>query len=122
LRFLHSISSLSIRHIKISLTCPLPNPIVETISVEVENLSDEEIIEKLTAVKGIGRWSAQMVLIFSMNRPNVLPLGDTGFKRVVKISYNLGPSPSEEEIKKIAEAWRPYRSIASWYMWQTVNK
>lgn len=88
----------------------------------IENLSDEEIIEKLTAVKGIGRWSAQMVLIFSMNRPDVLPLGDAGFKRAVKINYNLDPSPSEEEIKKIAEAWRPYRSIASWYMWQTVNR
>lgn len=87
-----------------------------------ENLSDEEVIEKLTAVKGIGRWSAQMLLIFSMNRPDVLPLGDACFRRAVKISYGLGSDPSGEEIERIAESWRPYRSIASWYMWQTVNK
>ncbi len=87
-----------------------------------ENLSDEEVIEKLTAVKGIGRWSAQMLLIFSMNRPDVLPLGDAGFRKAVNIIYGLRSDPSGEEIERIAEAWRPYRSIASWYMWQTVNK
>jgi len=88
----------------------------------VEELSDEEIIEKLISVKGIGVWSAQMLLIFSMNRPDILPLGDAGFRRAVKISYGFEQNPSDEEVIRIAEAWRPYRSIASWYMWQTVNK
>lgn len=88
----------------------------------LEVLSDEEIIEKLTTIKGIGRWSAQMLLIFSMNRPDVLPTGDAGFRGAVKINYGFEENPNEEEIIRIAEAWRPYRSIASWYMWQTVNK
>ncbi len=85
-------------------------------------LDDEEVISLLTSIRGIGRWSAQMILIFCMNRPNVLPLDDLGFRNSLKLHYKLNNTPSKDQIIKISEKWAPYRSIAVWYLWQSINQ
>jgi len=81
-------------------------------------LADEEVITRLTAVKGIGRWTAEMCLIFTMGRPDVLPIDDLGFLEGVRVAYELLARPSKQEIRERAELWRPYRTFATWYMWR----
>jgi DNA-3-methyladenine glycosylase II len=88
---------------------------------DFKQLSDEEIISLLTCVKGIGRWTAEMFLIFSLNRLDVLPLGDLGIKRAVTIAYNLEALATPKQLLEIGEKWRPYRSVASWYLWRSVD-
>ena len=85
------------------------------------NLGDEEIISKLTTLPGIGRWTAEMFLIFALGRPDVMSVKDAGLKRGLKISYKLPESPSDDEMISIGESWRPYRSVASWYLWRVVD-
>jgi DNA-3-methyladenine glycosylase II len=80
--------------------------------------SDDEVIEALTAVNGIGRWTAEMFLIFTLNRPDVLPVDDLGLQAAVKTAYGLKDRPKKAELTELAEAWRPYRSIATWYLWR----
>jgi DNA-3-methyladenine glycosylase II len=87
----------------------------------LDALSDEEIIAALVTVKGIGRWSAEMFLIFRLLRPDVLPVGDLGILTAVQRAYRLRKRPSPERLRKIGEAWRPYRSIASWYLWRSLD-
>jgi DNA-3-methyladenine glycosylase II len=82
---------------------------------------EEEIITRLTALKGVGRWTSEMFLIFGLGRPDVLSLGDVGLKRGVKLVYGLEETPSEEEMNVISAPWRPYRSIASWYLWRAID-
>lgn len=82
---------------------------------------DEKIINYLESLRGIGRWSAEMFLIFCLGRPNILPLDDVGFKRAVRISYNLRKSPSVQTLKRLSKQWVPYRSIAVWYLWQSID-
>ena len=89
---------------------------------KIHQLSDEDLIKLLTEIRGIGRWSAEMFLIFSLTRLNVLPLDDLGFKRSLMINYNLKQKPSNEEVIKIAKSWGEYKSIAVWYLWQAINK
>src|SRR5262249_46717651 len=84
-------------------------------------LSDDEIIDELVAVKGIGIWTAQMFLIFSLNRPDVLPVGDLGLQRAVQLNYGLSAMPKADEITEIATRWRPYRTVATWYLWQSLK-
>ncbi len=84
---------------------------------QLEHLSDEEVIEKLVAVKGIGRWTAEMILIFSLSRPDVLPVDDLGFVEGVRESYGLPERPTRKEMQERGEQWRPYRTFATWYMW-----
>ncbi len=79
---------------------------------------DEDVIENLTQVKGIGRWTAEMFLIFSLGRPDVLPVGDLGLQYGIKEVYGLRALPSATKIQKMAEPWRPYRSVATWYLWK----
>ncbi|QEG24116.1 DNA-3-methyladenine glycosylase family protein [Mariniblastus fucicola] len=88
---------------------------------EIHKLDDETIIESLTQVKGIGRWTAQMFLIFSLARLDVLPVDDLGVRTAVKNVYGLGDLPAKSEMEEIAEPWRPYASIASWYMWRSLE-
>ena len=83
----------------------------------IARMSDEEVIERVTAVKGIGRWTADMFLIFCLGRPDVLPVGDLGLQYGFKTAYKLRKLPSAERMTGIAEAWRPYRTVGSWYMW-----
>jgi DNA-3-methyladenine glycosylase II len=85
------------------------------------DLPDEDVIEHLTQVKGIGVWTAHMFLIFSLRRPNVLPTGDYGVQVAVKKHYKKRKLPKPKDMEKIARAWEPYRSIACWYMWRSLD-
>lgn len=84
---------------------------------ELPSLGDEEIIQRLTMVKGIGRWTAEMVLIFTLGRADVLPVDDLGFLEGVRAAYNLPERPKRTEMLERGEPWRPYRTFATWYMW-----
>jgi DNA-3-methyladenine glycosylase II len=88
---------------------------------ELETLPDEAVIERLTAVKGFGRWTAEMFLMFRLHRPDVLPAGDLGIVNAIQRLYKLRKRPDAKRVLKIGEAWRPYRSVASWYLWQTLR-
>lgn len=82
-------------------------------------MGDEAVIETLIQVKGIGRWTAEMFLLFSLGRTDVWAVGDLGLQIAVKNAYGLRKNPSPQKMNKIAEPWRPYRSVASWYLWQS---
>jgi DNA-3-methyladenine glycosylase II len=88
---------------------------------ELETLHDEEVIERLIAVKGFGRWTAEMFLMFRLHRPDVLPAGDLGIVNAIQRLYMLRKRPNAKRILKIGEAWKPYRSVASWYLWQSLK-
>lgn len=83
---------------------------------------DEEIINDLTKIKGIGRWTAEMFLIFSLGRPDILAVDDVGLKRAIKWLYKLEDSPGKDEMILISEKWKPYRSVASLYLWEAINR
>lgn len=85
------------------------------------DLSDEEVIKHLTQVKGIGVWTAHMFLMFSLRRPNVLPTGDYGVQMAVKKHYKKRKLPKPKDMEKIARVWEPYRSVACWYMWRSLD-
>jgi len=98
--------------------------VVENGELDFESIAkyeDEEIISKLIIFSGIGRWTAEMFLIFALGRPDVLSVNDAGLKRGFKITYKLQQNPSEDEMVSIGESWRPYRSVASWYLWRVVD-
>ena len=82
-------------------------------------LSDEEVINEISAVRGLGVWSAQMFLMFSLERPDVLPTGDLGIRRAVQLAYGLDGLPGHDELTRIAEPWRPDRTLACIYLWET---
>jgi DNA-3-methyladenine glycosylase II len=88
----------------------------------LEHMEDEEVIKNLVAVKGIGRWTAEMILIFSLGRLDVLPVDDLGFVEGVREAYGLEARPTRKELLERGEAWRPYRSVATWYMWAMREK
>ena len=88
---------------------------------ELEALPDEIVIERLTSVKGFGRWTAEMFLMFRLHRPDVLPVGDLGIVNAVMRMYGLRKQPDSKRLLKIGEAWRPYRSVACWYLWQSLK-
>ena len=87
----------------------------------VDAMPDEEVITALTQVKGIGRWTAEMFLIFLLQRPDVLPLGDLGIVTAIQKAYGLRKKPTPARMTKLGEAWRPYRSVASWYLWRSLE-
>jgi DNA-3-methyladenine glycosylase II len=87
----------------------------------LEQLSDDEVIAELTAVKGIGAWSAHMFLMFHLQRPDVLAVGDLGLRRAVMLRYGLRALPDAAELERIAEPWRPYRTLACRYLWRSVS-
>jgi DNA-3-methyladenine glycosylase II len=84
-------------------------------------LSDEEVIERLTAVKGIGEWTAHMFLIFALRRTDVLPTGDLGVRAAIRKAYGMADLPRPAEIETLAERWRPYCSVATWYLWRSLD-
>jgi DNA-3-methyladenine glycosylase II len=84
-------------------------------------LPDEEVIERLTEVKGVGIWTAQMFLIFALERPNVLPIADLGVRNAVSKAYGLETPPKPADLAKLAEPWHPYCSIATWYLWRSLD-
>jgi DNA-3-methyladenine glycosylase II len=85
------------------------------------DLPDEEVIKHLTQVKGIGVWTAHMFLMFSLRRPNVLPTGDYGIQMAIKKYYKKRKLPKPKDMEKIARAWEPYRSVACWYLWRSLD-
>jgi DNA-3-methyladenine glycosylase II len=87
----------------------------------LHELSDEEVIKHLTQVKGIGVWTAHMFLMFSLRRPDVLPTGDYGVQMAMKKHYRKRKLPKPKDMEKIARAWTPYRSVACWYLWRSLD-
>jgi DNA-3-methyladenine glycosylase II len=87
----------------------------------LDAMTDDEVIGALTKVKGIGRWSAEMFLIFRLQRPDVLPLGDLGILNAIQKAYRLRKKPTAARMSKLGEAWKPYRSVASWYLWRSLD-
>ncbi|MEK6593461.1 MAG: DNA-3-methyladenine glycosylase 2 family protein [Pseudomonadota bacterium] len=84
-------------------------------------LDDEALIAELTQVRGIGRWTAEMFLIFYMTRPDVLPLADIGVQRAMSLHYNKGRVLSVQRMRKIGNTWAPWRSVATWYLWRSLD-
>ena len=85
----------------------------------LDDMTDDEVVAALTQVKGIGRWTAEMVLMFRLQRADVLPVDDLGIVKAIRKAYRLRKDPTPDRIRAIGEKWRPYRSIAAWYLWQT---
>jgi DNA-3-methyladenine glycosylase II len=85
-------------------------------------LSDEEVINQLIQVKGIGRWTAEMFLIFCLGRPDVLPVTDLGIRKAMHNIYSLSELPKPAEMLAIAQPWRPHRTVATWYLWKSLSK
>ena len=86
---------------------------------QLAEMPDEEVIALLVPVRGIGRWTAEMFLIFSLGRFDVLPVGDFGLREGVRRQYGLEEHPGKKELVELAEPWRPYRSIATWFLWRS---
>jgi 3-methyladenine DNA glycosylase/8-oxoguanine DNA glycosylase len=88
---------------------------------DLHAMSDDEIVSRLTEVRGIGRWTAEMLLIFRLGRPDVLPVQDYGVRHGFKIAYRKRALPTPKELTRHGEKWRPFRTIASWYLWRAVD-
>ena len=84
-------------------------------------MTDDDVIVALTQVKGIGRWTAEMFLMFRLHRPDVLPVDDLGIVKAVQKAYGLRKTPSADRLNRIGDAWRPYRSVACWYLWRSLS-
>ena len=89
---------------------------------EAHNLSDEELVKRLTSVRGVGAWTVEMFLIFRLGRPDVLPVHDLGVKKGWSITYGKKQMPKPKELLAFGERWRPYRTVASWYMWRACQR
>lgn len=87
----------------------------------LDMMPDEEVVATLTQVKGIGRWTAEMFLMFRLHRPDVLPVDDLGIVKAVRRAYRLRTVPSPARLRRLGEAWRPYRSVACWYLWASLE-
>jgi DNA-3-methyladenine glycosylase II len=97
---------------------------VESGELEVErlgDLTDEKVIEEITAVRGLGVWTAHMFLIFHLEREDVLPVGDLGVRNAIKTEYGLDELPTPEEMEAMAEPWRPHRTLACLYLWESIS-
>jgi DNA-3-methyladenine glycosylase II len=88
---------------------------------ELDVMSDDEVIAALTQVKGIGRWTAEMFLMFRLHRPDVLPVDDLGIVKAVQRAYRLRTIPTPKRLMRLGESWRPYRSVACWYLWASLD-
>ena len=89
---------------------------------DAQKLSDDELVERLTSVRGIGAWTVEMFLIFRLGRPDVLPIHDLGVKKGWSITYGKKHMPKPKELLAFGERWRPYRTLASWYMWRACHR
>ena len=86
-----------------------------------QQMDDEAIIDELVAIRGIGRWTAEMFLIFHLMRPNVLPLDDLGLLKGISVNYFSGEPVSRAEAREVGDAWTPFRSVATWYIWRSLD-
>jgi DNA-3-methyladenine glycosylase II len=89
---------------------------------QAQKLSDEELVERLVSVRGIGAWTVEMFLIFRLGRPDVLPIHDLGVKKGWSVTYGKKHMPKPKELLAFGERWRPYRTVASWYMWRAFER
>jgi len=87
----------------------------------LDEQSDEQVVEAITAVKGLGRWSAEMFLMFRLNRPDVFPVGDLGIVKGMQRLLEMKSRPAPSTMLRTAELWRPYRSVAAWYLWRILE-
>jgi DNA-3-methyladenine glycosylase II len=87
----------------------------------IRGMEDSDVVEAVTQIRGIGDWTAHMLLIFCLGRPDILPTGDYGVRKGAQILYELAELPKPKELEALAQPWRPYRSIASWYLWRVVD-
>jgi DNA-3-methyladenine glycosylase II len=87
----------------------------------LHELTDDQVIDAIVTVKGLGRWSAEMFLMFRLRRPDVLPVDDLGIVTAIQRLYGLRKRPNADRIRKIGEAWRPYRTVACWYLWRSLE-
>lgn len=85
------------------------------------DMDDEEIVGELCAIRGVGRWTAEMFLIFSLRRPDVLPLDDVGLLKAISLHYFSGEPVSRFEAREVAQAWSPWRTVATWYLWRSLD-
>lgn len=88
----------------------------------IRRLDDDEIIERLTEIRGVGRWTAEMLLIFQLGRPDVLPVGDFGVRNGFRLAYGRRSLPTPAEVLGFGERWKPYRTAASWYLWRAAER
>ena len=88
----------------------------------LEHLPDDDVIATLSTIKGVGRWSAQMILLFRLNRPDVWPTGDIGIVRALERHYRMRKTPTLKRLEKLGDPWRPYRSVAAWYLWRSLSQ
>jgi DNA-3-methyladenine glycosylase II len=88
---------------------------------QLADMPDDAVIERLTQVKGIGVWTVHMFLIFALRRTNVLPTGDLGIRNAIRKAYNMDELPSPSQVEAMAERWRPYCTVASWYLWRSLE-
>jgi DNA-3-methyladenine glycosylase II len=87
----------------------------------LSRMGDEEVIETLMAVNGIGRWTAEMFLIFTLNRPDVWPVDDLGLRQGAQLLLKLKKTPDAKTLRRLGDQWRPYRSVATWYIWRNLT-
>lgn len=85
------------------------------------SMEDEGVIQELTAIRGIGRWTAEMFLIFNLQRPDVLPLDDVGLLKAISLHYFSGEPVSRFEAREVSQAWQPWRTVATWYLWRSLD-
>jgi 3-methyladenine DNA glycosylase/8-oxoguanine DNA glycosylase len=92
-----------------------------TVPKDIDTIGDNEVIECLTTIKGVGPWTAEMFLMFTLNRPDIFPVTDLGIQKGFQLFFQFDVLPSTKKMMEIAEAWRPYRTLASWYLWRLVE-
>ena len=93
----------------------------DILEINWSNLDDEEAIDLLCKIKGIGRWTAEMFLIFHLARPNILPLGDIGLIKAIELNYNNGEKMTKEELETYGQKWSPWCTVATWYLWRSLD-
>jgi DNA-3-methyladenine glycosylase II len=89
---------------------------------ELSRMTDEEIVEHLIVIRGIGKWTVEMLLIFRLGRPDVLPIHDYGVRKGFALTYGRAELPKPKELEEFGERWRPYRTVASWYLWRSLDR
>jgi DNA-3-methyladenine glycosylase II len=117
------IRNVGLSNMKISFVKDLSKKVLDK-TVDLKNMetwSDEQVMEHLTAVKGIGKWTAEMFLIFALGREDVFSYGDLGLRNAIKKAYGLKKQPTERQAEKLALRWKPYRSLASRYLWASLD-
>ena len=89
---------------------------------QAARMSDTRLVERLTAIRGVGRWTVEMLLMFTLERPDILPVDDFGVREGYRVLYDLSEQPKPRDLAAIGEAWSPYRSTAAWYLWRAVDE